>query len=251
MGQGSQTALAMMAAEDMDADWALVRVKEAPALDAYANEYIVRAFAGGSMPEWLVRGFDYGTYRIARWVGLQVTGGSTAVRGTGVYGMTVAGAAAREMLIAGAAQQFGVSPSDCNAANSRIIQRASGRSASFGELAAAAATLPVPTHPTLKSPATYTIRRTARPRFDIPSKVDGRARYGIDFAVPGMRYAAIDLAPVYGGKLVSVDSGPAEAMPGVTRVVQLNEAVAVVADSYWRARKALAALKPVFTDAGH
>lgn len=251
MGQGSQTALAMMAAEEMNADWTLVRVKEAPALGAYANAYIVRAFAGGSIPAPFVRAFDYGTYRIARWYGLQVTGGSTAVRLTGVYGMSVAGAAARDMLIAAAAQRFGVSPSDCSANSSRVIHLASGRSASFGELATAAAKLPVPSRSALKQPVSYTIRRTARPRLDIPSKVDGRALYGIDFTVPGMLYAAIDIAPVYGGKLVSVDSGPAEAMPGVKRVVRLNEAVAVVADSYWRARTALAALKPEFDDAGH
>src|SRR5262245_35482116 len=89
MGQGSQTALAMMAAEEMDADWTMVRVKEAPALDAYANEYVIRAFGAGSIPKPIVRGFDYGTYRVSRWFALQVTGGSTAVRGTGVYGMTI------------------------------------------------------------------------------------------------------------------------------------------------------------------
>jgi isoquinoline 1-oxidoreductase beta subunit len=251
MGQGSQTALAMMAAEEMDADWSLVRVKEAPALDAYANEYLIRAFAGGSMPGPAVRGFDYGTYRLARWFGLQVTGGSTAVRGTGVYGMTLAGAAAREMLVAAAAQRFGVSASELNTKASRVIHQASGKTASFGELAAAAATQPVPSRPVLKTPDTYTIRRTARPRFDIPAKVDGTATYAIDFKVPGMLHAALEMAPVYGGKLVSVDSAPAEAMPGVKRVVRLTEAVAVVADSYWHARSALAALKLEFDTGGH
>ncbi len=251
MGQGTQTALAMMAAEEMDADWSLVRVKEAPALDAYANEYIIRGFVDVPVPGPMTRGFDYGTYRIVRWFGLQVTGGSGAVRGTGVYGMTVAGAAAREMLIAAAAKQFGVSASECTAKNSRVVHQASGRSASFGALAAAAAAMPVPSRPVLKQGESYTIRRTARQRFDLPSKVDGSAIYGIDFTMPGMLYAAVEIAPVQGGKLVSVDSGPAESMPGVKRVVRLAEAVAVVADSYWRARKALAALKPVFDDAGH
>ena len=131
------------------------------------------------------------------------------------------------------------------------MHAASGKSASFGELASAAAKLSVPTSPVLKTPDSYTIRRTARPRHDIPSKVNGSAIYGIDFTLPGMLYAAVEIAPVYGGKLVSVDTAPAEAMPGVKRVVKLDEAVAVVADSYWRARRAVLSLKPVFEDAGH
>ena len=151
MGQGSQTALAMMAAEEMEADWDLVRVKEAPALDAYANAYSLRAFTGDSIPAPFARAFDYGTYRLARWYGLQATGGSTAVRGTGRYGMSVAGAAAREMLIAAAAERFGVSPSECQAKSSRVVHAASGRSASFGELATAAAKLGVPSNPVLKA----------------------------------------------------------------------------------------------------
>ncbi len=251
MGQGAQTALAMMAAEELEAAWDLVRVKEAPALGVYASAYMVRAFTGDSMPASVGRAFDYGTYRLARWYGFQPTGGSTSVRTTGVYGMRVAGAAAKEMLIAAAAERFGVSASECTASNSRVTHAASGKSATFGELATAAAKRRVPSSPALKDPDTFTIRRTARPRFDIPSKVDGSAIYGIDFTIPGMLYAAIEMAPVYGGKLTSVDSAPAESMPGVKRVVRLEEAVAVVADSYWRARKALATLRPTFDDAGH
>ena len=119
MGQGAQTALAMMAAEEMEAEWDLVRVKEAPALGAYANAYILRGFAGDSIPAPFGRAVDYGSYRLARWFGLQLTGGSTAVRGTGHYGMRVAGAAAKEMLVAAAAERFGVPVSDCTASGSR------------------------------------------------------------------------------------------------------------------------------------
>ncbi|HJZ76625.1 MAG TPA: molybdopterin cofactor-binding domain-containing protein [Vicinamibacterales bacterium] len=251
MGQGTPTALAMMAAEELEADWSLVRVREAPALDAYANGYIVRAAGGHYVPAVLGRGVDYGAYKLAEWFGFQVTGGSTAVRGTGEYGMRVAGAAAKEMLIAAAAKEWGVRAAECEPKRSRISHAASGRSASFGELASRAASQRVPTAPTLKHPDHFTIRRTSTPRLDIPSKVDGTAKYAIDFTTPGMLYAAIEIAPVYGGRLVSVDAAPAESMPGVKKVVKLEEAVAVVADSFWRASRALAALRPEFSDAGH
>ena len=250
MGQGSQTALAMMAAEEMEADWDLVRINEAPALDAYANAYLLRAFTGDPFPAPIGRAIDYGAYRLASWFGTQVTGGSMAVRGTG-FGMCIAGAAAREMLLQAAAERFGVPVSECTAAASRVTHAASGQSASFGELARAATAIPVPPHPALKDPDTYTLRRTARQRFDIPPKVDGSVTFGIDFTLPGMLHAAVDIAPVQGGKLVSVDPGPAENMPGVKQVVQLEEAVAVVADSYWQARQALGKLSPVYDDAGH
>ncbi|MYI74570.1 MAG: xanthine dehydrogenase family protein molybdopterin-binding subunit, partial [Acidobacteria bacterium] len=250
MGQGSQTALAMMAAEEMEADWDLVRIEEAPALDAYANAYLLRAFTGDPFPAPLGRAIDYGAYRLASWFGTQVTGGSMAVRGTG-FGMCIAGAAAKEMLLEAAAERFGVPVSECTADASRVTHAASGQSASFGELARAATAIPVPPHPALKDPDTYSIRRTARKRFDIPPKVDGSVTFGIDFTLPGMLHAAVDIAPVQGGKLVTVDPGPAENMPGVKQVVQLEEAVAVVADSYWQARQALGRLSPEYDDAGH
>ncbi len=251
MGQGTPTALAMMAAEELDADWSLVRVKEAPALDEYANGYVIRAFGGNYIPAVMARGVDYGSYKIAEWFGFQVTGGSTAVRSTGEFGMRVAGAAAREMLIAAAAQKLNVAASELTAQRSKVLHRSSGRSLTYGELAHDAAMLKVPTSPSLKKPDDFTIRRTSVPRLDIPSKVNGTAQYGIDFSTPGMLYAAVEMAPVQGGKLVSVDTAAAESMRGVKRVLKLESAVAVVADSFWRARQALATLKPQFDDAGH
>src|SRR5262249_6226039 len=173
------------------------------------------------------------------------------VRGTGEYGMRVAGAAAREMLVAAAAKQFGVPESECAAKASRVTHAASSRSATFGELARTAAAQPVPTSPALKDPSTFTLRRRSVGRLDVPSKVDGTARYAIDFSVDGMLYAAVEMAPVQGGKLQSVDTAPAEGMAGVKKVLRLEDVVAVVADSFWRARRALAALKPQFDDAGH
>src|SRR5262245_15315519 len=159
MGQGASTALAMMAAEELEAEWKLVRVQEAPAMDAYANGYVVRALSGAYVPAVMARGVDYGMYKIASWFGLQVTGGSSSVRGTGEYGMRVAGAAAREMLVAAAAKQFGVPESECAAKASRVTHAASSRSATFGELARTAAAQPVPTSPALKDPSTFTLRR--------------------------------------------------------------------------------------------
>ncbi len=251
MGQGTPTALAIMAAEELEADWAMVRVEEAPALDAYANGYIVRAVTGEYVPAMLGRGIDYSAFKVAEWFGFQVTGGSTAVRSTGEYGMRVAGAAAREMLVGAAAGQWGVSADECVARASRVTHTPSGRAATFGELAPAAAGRPVPSSPALKAPDTFTIRRTSPQRLDIPAKVDGSAQYAIDYAMPGMLYAALEMAPVQGGTLVSVDPAPARAMRGVKQVVQLPAAVAVVADSYWRARRAVAALLPQFTDGGY
>ena len=131
--------------------------------------------------------------KLAEWFGFQVTGGSTAVRSTGEYGMRVAGAAAKDMLLAAAAKQWGVNGSECVAKGSRIAHAASGRSVTFGELARSAALQSVPTSPALKNSDSFTIRRTSPKRLDIPSKVDGTATYAIDFTTPDMLYAALDI----------------------------------------------------------
>ena len=196
------------------------------------------------------RGFDHATFKLAQWVGLQVTGGSSSVRGTGRYGMQVAGAAARAMLIEAAATRWQVPAAECDAKLSRVSHQTSGRSATFGELASDAARITPPVHPRLKARESYAIMGTPTPRIDIPSKVNGTAIYAIDVTLPGMLYAGVRAAPVFGGKLVHVDSAMVEAMPGVKAVVRLDNAVAVVADGYWRAQKAVRALEPAFDDAG-
>ena len=252
MGQGIHTALPMMAAEEMEADWQLVRMEQAPAARAFANDGLARGYLAGdiAIPSALLGVTDFSMLKIAEFMNLQLTGGSTAVRFTGHYGMRVAGAAAKEMLTRAAARRWGVPQAEVVAELSHVHHRASGRSASFGELAAEAAELSPPRAPKLKARADYRIVGTAPARFDIPAKVDGSAQYGIDARVPGMLYAAILHAPVFGGRLESVDAAPALARRGVRQVVELPHAVAVVADSYWRAKQALAALEPRFSDAG-
>lgn len=253
LGQGAQTALAMMLAEELEADWDTVRVEQAPATGDYANGHVLRGFMSGmfTVPQPLVRGVEYAAFRVTRQMGFQITGGSLSVRSTGQYGMRVAGAAAQAMLRQAAADRWQVPIADCIARLSRVTHAASGRSATFGELASDAALLDLPAHPPLKNPAAFTIVGTSRRRFDLPAKVDGSATYAVDVRRPGMLYAAAIAAPVFGGRLTSVDADTARRMPGVRKVVELDDAVAVVADSWWQARNAVHALTPQFTDGGH
>lgn len=250
MGQGVHTALAMMLAEELEADWDLIRVEEAPAESAYANGYLVPVFVpyAANPPEIFQRGIEYTSFKLSEMLGLQVTGGSSTVRGTGHLGMRTAGAAAREMLLRAAAAQWQVPLEECTAERSRVVHAASQRSATFGELAPAAARLDPPEHPRLKDRGAYSIVGKPRPRLDIPSKVTGAAVYGIDVALPDMLYATVMAAPVFGATLVSVDTAPAESITGVRQVIRLGNAVAVVADSYWRALKAVRLLQPVYSN---
>lgn len=251
LGQGSQTALAMMLAEEIEADWDLVRMEPAPATDDYANGHILRGFFSQmQIPRVLVRGFEYSAFKLTQWMDFQLTGGSVSVRGTGWFGMRIAGAAAKDLLLRAAAERWGVAAAECRARLSRVVHEPSGRSATFGELAAAAAALEPPMHPVLKDPADYRIVGTSRRRFDLPSKVDGSAVFAVDVRPPGLLHAAVRAAPVFGAKLVDVDEAPARARPGVRAVVRLDDAVAVVADGWWQARRAVEALEPRFSDAG-
>jgi isoquinoline 1-oxidoreductase beta subunit len=253
LGQGTHTALAMMLAEELDADWSRVRVEEAPATDDYANGHVLRGFLGGALqlPRMLDRGADWSAFKLTQLLDFQITGGSVSVRGTGWYGLRIAGAAARDMLLRAAAARWSVPVTELTTADSRVIHAAGGRSAGFGEFIEAASQLEPPQRPTLKAPADYRIVGTPRNRFDVPAKVDGTAVYAADVRLPGMLHAALMAAPVFGGVLESVDAAPALARAGVRRVVELEQAVAVVAETRWQAEKALAALSPRFSTAGH
>lgn len=249
MGQGVHTSMPMMLAEELDADWSLVRMEQAPADMAFANASLAREYLRGDMsiPSFMSGTADFASRKISEFMNLQITGGSTAVRMTGVRGMRVAGAAARQMLIKAAAARWGV-PEEQVIAKDSTLSHASGKSATYGEMAADAAAFDPPVDPPLKAKKDYSIVGKPVARFDIPPKVDGRAKYGLDVRVPNMSFAVIASSPAFGGTLTSVDEKPALAMRGVKKVVKLADAVAVVADNTWRAKEALAALEPVWND---
>jgi isoquinoline 1-oxidoreductase subunit beta len=252
-GQGSHTALAQMLADELDADWARVKVEQAQAETAFANTALIKGLltdlsgsAGfiNALPTALLS-------MVARSVPLQMTGGSSAVRATGQFGMRVVGAAARLALIAEAADRLGVPASELATKNSVLTHVKSGKSLRYGELAVAAAERSLASAPKLKERKDYSYIGKSVARLDIPPKVDGSAQYGIDFKLPDMRVATIMAAPVRGGKLQSVDEKLAMAIAGVEKVVKLEDAVIVVAKGYWQALKGLQALTPAFSDAGH
>jgi len=181
---------------------------------------------------------------------VQTTGGSSAVRFTGVYGMRVAGAAVREMLIKAAATQLNAPVGEFRTEMSRVIHVPTGKSLGYGELAAAAAEYAPSSHPKVKSASEFKFIGKPVRRLDIPGKVNGGTHYGIDAQFPDMYYAAIRISPVFGGKLVSVEEAAIAQSRGVKKVVTFDDAVVVVADRLWRARNAVDALQPVYDNRG-
>jgi isoquinoline 1-oxidoreductase subunit beta len=255
MGQGSITGLAQMAADELDADWSKVVVETAPVNVAFANAPLVKGFGGELLPFPIppfLKGIAGSTFALmARSIPLQVTGGSSTVRATGQLGMRVAGAAARQALITTAAKRLKVPEAELTTANSKVIHAQSGRSLRYGELAGDAADMTLSTEPKLKVAKDFRLIGTPVFRLDIPAKVDGSARYGMDVQLPDLRVATIMAAPVRGGKLDRVDPAPALAIMGVEQVIKLDNAVAVVAKGYWQALTGLRALSPQFSDGGH
>jgi isoquinoline 1-oxidoreductase beta subunit len=214
MGQGIYTALAMILAEELDADFAQVTLQHAPPNDKlYANP----AF------------------------GIQVTGNSNSVRAFWTP-LREAGARARAMLIQAAAQHWQAESSECKAANGLIIHESSGRKLGYGELAEAASKLTPPRQVPLKDPRNFTLIGKSLKRFDTPDKTNGKAVYGIDAMLPGMKFATVAACPVFGGKVRLVDDTRAKKIPGVQKVVVLDDMVAVVGDHMWAAKRGLDAL---------
>ena len=258
MGTGIFTSLSQMAAEELDADWSQVRAETAPADPLFANGPLVEGFAldhekmtSDSIPAFL-RGTAANAFRtIADYADLQITGGSASVRLTGVYGMRIAGAAAREMLVKAAAARMNQSAETFRTEMSQVIHAPSGTSFGYGELAAEAAHYSPSSHPQLKARSQYKLVGRSIPRFDIPAKVNGTTPYGIDTWFPNMLYGAIRISPVFGGKLSSVDETPVATNRGVKKIVKLDDAIVVLADRYWRAGNAVQALNPVFDNGGN
>lgn len=218
MGQGAQSSLAAIIADELGADWSKVTVLAPPAAAVYQRPDVTK---------------------------YQLTSGSWSVRLW--YGpMRNAGAAAREMLVAAAAGRLGVEAASCDTENGRVVHKASGRSAGFGEVAEAAAALPVPAKPVLRPKERLQLVGRRLPRTDIPSKVDGSGVFGVDVKVPGMAFAAMRAAPVYGADVESVNRNTLKGKPGIIDVVIVPGAVVVVADSWWRAKKAVDSLQIKF-----
>ena len=211
MGQGSFTALPMIVTEELECDWAKVKAEYASANRNFREKKV------------------YGNLG---------TGGSRAVRETREM-LQQAGASARERLIAAAAKRWGVAPGECVAERSMVTHKASDRALRYGELANEAALIKLDKEPAIKTPDQYKLMGKSMPRLDIPMKINGTAVYGIDIKVPDMVHAAITACPVFGGKLKSVDDSKITGQRGVIQVVKLSNAVAVVADRYWRAKAAL------------
>lgn len=249
MGQGAQTALVQMLADEMDARFEDVSFMEAPAVDEYANWALGKGYLMGDadLPSILVPTVDGALMQLAKVMRLQITGGSLSVRATGNTGVRVAGAAAREMLIRAAADAWSAEPSDLTARDSRIIHKRTGQAAPFAEFAAAAARFKPSATPRLKQPSEFRVMGKSVSRLDLPAKIDGSVRFGIDAVVPGMKYAAVRAAPVFGAKLKAAADGSIRSMPGVQDIIQLDDAVAVVADSWWQANQALASMDITWT----
>ncbi|HWK68513.1 MAG TPA: molybdopterin cofactor-binding domain-containing protein [Rhizobiaceae bacterium] len=251
MGQGTHTALAMLAAEELDADWSKVRTERAPGEKMFANQFLARGWIIQDRTFPLVDGaVEMAFEEISRVINLQITGGSTAVRMTGRFGMRQVGAAARAMLVGAAAARWNVPAARLVVRDGIVSDPESGRTARFGELAEDAARLRVPSDVVLKPKSAWRLASTSPARLDIPAKIDGSFRYGIDLALPGMLYAALRAAPVHGGTLAEVDLAPARTMQGVVEAVRMERAVAVLASSWWQARRAVEALEPRFSEGG-
>jgi len=214
MGQGVYTALPMLVAEELDADWSKVRVESAPADPAYNHTAFGIQMTGGSSSTWS----EYDRLRKA-------------------------GATARAMLVAAAADTWNVDPSSLRTQNGYVIQDATKRRLSYGQLAEKASTMTPPQNVTLKDPKDFKLIGRPTKRLDTPEKINGKGMFGIDVTVPNMLIAVVARPPVFGGKVKSFNADKAKAVGGVRQVVQIDRGVAVVAEGFWQAKLGREALE--------
>ena len=218
MGQGTGSGLPMLLAEELECDWSKVKVEFASVNRNIREDNV------------------YGD---------QLTAGSRGIRTTWPY-VQQAGASARARLIQAAAAKWNVPVSECAASMGKVVHNASGRSLTFGALVSDAAKVKLASEPAIKTPEQFKFAGTRQPRLDSATKSDGSAKFGIDTREKDQLFASIMSCPVFGGKLVSVDDSAVKNRRGIKQVVKLDDAVAVVADNYWRANEALKQLKPVW-----
>jgi len=264
MGQGAQTALAQMLAEELDADWNNIRIEEAPAIGAYSHYSLGRKYLlkGINFPDFIVPSVDGAMMKLMDNLGLQVTGGSTSIRVTGSLGMRVAGASTRQMLRKAAASAWQVPLKDITTDNSHLVHTPSSRREPYASFVNEVAEMTPSQTPEFKKAEDYKIVGKFVPRLDIPSKVDGSAQFALDIRRPGMLYATVIRAPVFGATIVSIDDQAARKIEGVVDVIELPQAqsnmmiggfqsspaVAVIADSYWTAKKGRETLNITWSD---
>lgn len=220
VGQGIYTAASMLIAEELEVGLDQIAVEAAPPnLKLYTDPLLEE----------------------------QATGGSASIRGSWKP-LREAGAAARMMLIAAAAERWGVDASTCSASRAVVRHDPSGRTLGYGDLADDAAKQPVPNHVELKPQSQFSLIGTSQRRLDTPAKVNGTSIFGIDIKVPGMKIATVAASPVKGGRLVRIDENAARAVPGVCDIVRLDDLVAVTGDHMWAAMQGLQAAAPVWDD---
>lgn len=241
MGQGAQTTLAALVAEELDLDWAEVRVLHGPADAAYANTALLEA--GLPMPDYSLAGWRLTLAEAigaaSKLMGLQITGGSTSIR-DGYERLRLAGASAREALKQAAAERLGTPPDRLRTEAGAVVAP-DGTRLPYADLAEAAARIPAP-QVTLRPPSAWKLLGRSLPRPDSRAKVTGAATFGVDIRLPGMKFASPRMCPRLGGTMLRFDPAPALAIPGVERVIDLGDGVAVVARNSWAAMQGAGAV---------
>jgi isoquinoline 1-oxidoreductase subunit beta len=244
MGQGVSTTLAALVAEELDVDLAAITVEHGPASAAYFNEAMLKeggpfAFYDHGWAAEAARG-AFGV--VAKFLGQQVTGGSSSTIDAFVK-MRQAGAAARQMLVNAAARELNRPAESLKTENGAVVDPASGKRLSYGSLAGKAAAGVAPSSVALKPPAQWRLLGKSQPRVDMLAKSTGAAEFGIDVDLPDMLYASVRMNPRLGGKMISFDGSQALKMPGVLAVVDIGDGVGVIANNTWRAMRAAEAVK--------